>query len=145
MKVIKETQEVIVGYQAVDGTKFSTSEACLEYEKTAKAVIKGRFMNFVVKKVNTESWCDVPFVSTCDWSAGLVRLNSAEDVNQANMYFDLIHNNNQKFTDEMIGKDIIVGFDDCDEWAYLYGTIDDCVKMYKDRLMTLTVKDEKEN
>ena len=46
-----KTVEEIVGYEACDGTRFTTKEECQKYENTAEAVIKGRFKKLVVKEM----------------------------------------------------------------------------------------------
>ena len=147
MKEVKVTRtiEEIVGWEAEDGTRFTTQDQCREYEKTAKAVIKSRFYSLFTKRKSVDYWTHVPFISCgCDWSAGLIHLNTAADVTTANMYVQLI-GGSKWFTDDMIGKDIVVGLDDCDDWVVIYGTIDECVACYKDALMELTKADEKEN
>ena len=147
MKEIKETKTVeeIVAYEATDGTRFRDAEQCKAYEKTAKAVIKTRFMQLIKRKTNIDCLGNVPLVeSGSDWIVGIVRLESASDVMSANMWFEII-GSTRKFTDDMIGKDIVVGFDAYDDWAYLYGTIDECVDAYKNALTELATKEEKEN
>ena len=138
-----ETIEKVVAYEASDGTRFSSEDQCREYEKTAKAVVKTRFNEMLKNSTNIDKLCDVPLVGAgCDWNVALVHLNSESELIAANMWFEMI-SSSKRFTDDMIGKDIVIGVDCYDDWAYVYGTIDECIKLYTDALMALTKTDEK--
>ena len=54
LKQIREIkEEVIVGYEAIDGTTFKDKEQCIKYEETAEAVIKAKIKPYLLG-VSTE-------------------------------------------------------------------------------------------
>ena len=156
MREIKttETIEKVVGYEAIDGKRFDSKDECEKYDKTAAAVIKADFKKLIVKVMELcqiTSYADVPFSDIGeDCYVALVRIKDHNDLKTCNMYSELTR---QKcyFTDDMVGKDIIVyigwgdGKGNCDYAnGYPVGTIDDCLEAYKNGLMKLFKPDEKE-
>ena len=147
MKEIKVTESVekVVAYEAIDGTRFNDKDECLKYDNTAGAVIKAEFKKRVLNVVEVSkltSCGDVP-LSECgeDWYVAIVRINNQEDLHACNMFSQFDRQKNL-FTDEMIGKDILVSVGDGDSQGnsyynncYPYGTIDDCIDKYRKGLM----------
>ena len=150
MKEIKETKtiEEVTGYEAFDGQVFKEKEECEKYERSAKGVLKKQFMGLVIKEMEVcdiTNYGDVPFTETGeDWYATLVKIKNAEDLKICNMYWELINPKAEaKFTNDMIGKIIIVSVGDGD-WCYPMGPIEDCVEKYRKMLMKLTEVEKNE-
>ena len=156
-----KTVEEIVGYEACDGTRFTTEEECKKYENTAKAVIKSRFKKLVIKEIEG---CDITDCGSrftgagCDedWYYALVEIKDENDLKTAQMYHVIEGSKSGKygFDETMIGKRVIVGigsgiyprpeegsqceYADC----FVYGTIEEQVKKYENALRQLEKVDE---
>ncbi len=161
MKEIKRERIVIdiIGYEAVDGTQFDTREECEKYEKiTARAVIVERFKKLVVNYIEeaTITNCGDGYVgcgSGEGWYFALVKINNEADLDVLRMYKELTRPTaNQKIDDNLIGKEIIVSIGERryengsydDEFAFdncwIYGTIEDQIKLYTESLMEIKDK-----
>lgn len=151
MEAIKKviTTEEIVGYKSFDGQEFKEKEECEKYERSAIGVLKKQFMELVIKEMEV---CDITncgslAFSECgeDWYAALIKIKNAEDLKICNMYWELINSKSTvKFTNEMIGKEILVRLGDGD-WCYPYGTIEECVERYRTALMKFKETEVKSN
>lgn len=110
MKEIKETREVIVGYEALDGTRFQNENECKQYEKSARGAIKAQWQSIAKQ----QDHYDCLYISDDD-CIRLIDLNSVERLTIANMYAQSI-GMSAPFSDDMIGKTVAVntGYDDCD-------------------------------
>ena len=154
MKEIKVTESIekVVGYEAIDGTRFDDKEECYKYDKTAGAVIKAEFKKRIVKAMptcNITKCGDIAFTEPGEeWGAALVRIKDKEDLRVCNMFSQFDRNTNQ-FNESMIGKDVIVYIGD---WygdqmrlnnCWVCGTIDDCVEEYRKGLMKFYEPEEK--
>ena len=145
---VTKTIEEVQGYEASDGTFFTSKEECEKYEKTAKAVISARFKKLIVRdrpmfKVTGDG--SIPFTECGEeCTVGVVRLNSSEDVMAAQMYMKTTGYGGRDFDESMIGKDILCFLGCCgDEYCVVYGTVDECVERYRKGLESL-LKDEEE-
>ena len=158
-EIIKtRTIEEVVGYEAIDGTQFDTREECEKYEKiTARAVIVERFKKLVVNYIEeaTITDCGNGFVGAgCgeDWYFALVKINNETDLDTLRMYKELTYPASaQKIDDSLIGKEVIVTIGErrydrgyCDEFMFdscwIWGTIEDQIKLYTENLMQLKDK-----
>ena len=147
-----KTVEEIVGYEACDGTRFTTKEECEKYENTATAVIKGRFKKLVVKEmegmdITSEGCAYVGAGVEEDWYYALVAIKDENDLKAAQMYHALEgFNGKHGFDETMIGKKVIVGIgtgkypmpeegSKCEyDNSYVYGTIEDQVKKFEEAI-----------
>ena len=160
MKEIKEirTIEEVVGYEAFDGTKFVDKTECEKYEKmTAEEAIKKNFAKLVVAMAEEDD--DITKANTPHteefigagvgegYGLALVRIKDENDVNICNAYKKLVcPKYGKEFTNDMIGKDIIVGvtYDyyegnrEDGNWEYencwVFGTIEYQIALYASRL-----------
>lgn len=162
MKAIKnvKTVEEIVGYEACDGTRFTTKEECEKYENTARAVIRGRFKKLVVKEMegidisHKGGYFPVSGIDE-DWFYALVEINNEDDLKAAQMYNEIEgYKGEHGFNETMIGKRVVVSigsgiyprpeegsqcsYDNC----FVYGTIEEQVKKYENALRQLEKVDE---
>lgn len=120
MKELKRTRtiEEIRGYEANDGTFFSSKEECEKYEKTARAVIFNAFKQLVVDRIFPECfiWENYGYGSE-EFSMAIIEIKNEDDLRAANMYFEEF-----KFCDQLtrdyIGKRILVNLG--------YGNEGDC-------------------
>ena len=163
MKAIKnvKTVEEIVGYEACDGTRFTTKEECQKYENTAVAVIKNRFKKLVIKEMEGSdiTHCGDGFVGAgCDedWYYGLVEIKNEDDLKAAQMYHALEGSKSGEygFDETMIGKRVIVGIGSgkyprpeegskCEyDNSYVYGTIEEQIKKYEEMIRQFEKLDE---
>lgn len=161
MKEIKRERIVIdvVGYEAVDGTQFDTREECEKYEKiTARAVIVERFKKLVVNYIEETTITDYgqSFLGCgCGegWYFALVKIKDETDLDTLRMYKELTRpSSSQRITEDLIGKEIIVSigerkYENGENWdeflfdnCWLYGTIEDQIKLYTEQVMQLKNK-----
>lgn len=137
------TEEKIVGYEATDGTRFSSKEECEKYEKTAKAVILGRFRDLIVREVSEDTFShmasECPALSYNDeWYFAVIRMENENDLKAANMFAQSAGNAN-RFSEDMIGKDILVstGNGAYDTNCYIFGTIEETAERYRKALLSM--------
>lgn len=149
MKEIKNTRtiEEIVGYEAVDGTRFDSKEECEKYDKTAKAVIVSEFKKRIVRDMEVSDFTkygEIPFTECGEeWYVAHVKIKNQEDLKACNMFCQLVRGESY-FTDDMIGKDLLVsiGYGSRDgrrdyDICWVYGTVEDCVNQYLNALMSI--------
>lgn len=158
MREIKETRmiEEVVGYEAYDGTRFTSKEECRKYEDlTAKDAIIRKFSNLIITMVEEDE--DITKANTYGaeefvgsgvgegYGLALIRIKDENDLNICNAYSNLFRNED-KFTEDMIGKEIIVGVtayycgdhkingDWKFEYCTVWGTVEDQIALYTKRL-----------
>lgn len=158
MREIKETRmiEEVVGYEAYDGTRFTSKEECRKYEDlTAKDAIIKKFSNLIVAMAEEDE--DITKANTCGaedfvgsgvgegCGLALVRIKDENDLYICNAYSEITSGKN-RFTEDMIGKEILVCVTDnyygknkiTGNWnfnnCYVYGTIEDQIALYTKRL-----------
>ena len=160
MTELKQTRtiEEIVGYVANDGTQFETKEECKKYETTANAVIKERFKKLVVKEIEgcvLGNYGTAFFNCNCDedWYYALVEIKNSEDLNVAMMYAQ-ISDKEHNFTEDMIGKKIIVAvgegiypkpdgkYKSNYNYCYIHGTIEEQIEKFKTTMKKFEESDE---
>lgn len=154
------TIEEVVGYEAFDGTKFESKDECEKYEKlTAEGAIKEKFKKLFVGMIEESEMIwggkKVFVGGGCGDGNGyaLVRIKNENDLNICKAFYKITKDKSpREFTEDMIGKEIIVCVTDeyyesnrtNGEWdlteCYVDGTIEDNIETYKSRLMLL--KDE---
>jgi len=156
-----KTVEEIVGYEACDGTRFTTKEECQKYENTAEAVIKDRFKKLVVKEmegidITSEGGAYVGAGVEEDWYYALVEIKDENDLKAAQMYHALegCRSGKYGFDETMIGKRVIVGIGSgiypmpeeggkcAYDNSYVYGTIEDQVKKFEEAIRQFEKVDE---
>ena len=151
-RVIKE----IVGYEADDGKVFDNKEDCEEYEKqNTKKLIERKFLGLIVAMFDEGNFTDMGNADFVGCGVGeccgiaVIKMENEDDLCTAKLFQDIYHPKaKRRFTEDMIGKEILVyvsgdyfeekqengkwTFDSC----YPYGTVEDCVETYKQRLLT---------
>lgn len=110
MKEIKCTRQIeeVVAYEASDGTRFKSKEACETYENTAKVVIFNEFKQLIVGEPFSECsiWENYGYGGE-EFELAVIEIKNADDLHTANMFseaygFDYI------FSNELIGKRVLV-------------------------------------
>ena len=123
----EEVVKKVVGYEAVDGTKFADKEECLAYEKSCKAIIKKRFMDCVIGITNAYSF----FNYGCDDDDIYVLLpKDRQDIDYINQYLTIIDyygNATPMLSDDCIGKETFIIIGCCSEWFTILGTMEDII------------------
>jgi len=118
MKTIVEKVEKVVGFEAMDGTRFSTQEECVKYEQSAKGVLKGRLMNLAINYGNEDS---IYGTGCCDNATLVIKPKSVADIDLIHQFFLLSDGREDFFPkdlDKQIDKIIFVniGYDDDYVW-----------------------------
>lgn len=127
------TTTEVIGYIAADGKEFKSQNECMKYEATAAAVIRADFETLVMAE-NSEFGL---FGNICggseDYRVVRITIDNVEDLRKANMYDHLINKRegNNTFTEEHIGKSLIVGTGWDHDTCYLYGTIEQLVEKFR--------------
>lgn len=118
----REVVETIVTYEAVDGTVFSSKEECQKYEDSAFGVLMGRTKDFTVNEGNNMN----PFDDSDENEYKMLKPRNKEDIDTLNqLYFLPSYRKEEKprFTDEYIGKLILMGWRTCEgvlDWSWFY-------------------------
>ena len=156
-----KTVEEIVGYEACDGTRFTTMDECEKYENTAKAVIKSRFKKLVIKEIEginltKEGIAYIGAGIDEDWYYALVEIKDENDLRAAQMYHEIEGCKSGKygFDETMIGKRVLVGIgsgkyprpedgSQCEyNNSYVYGTIEEQIKKFEEAIRQFEKVDE---
>lgn len=142
MKAIKVTKtiEEITGYQAEDGTIFTTEAECKKYEESAYAAVKAMFDKICVE----QSWGGKEFAECNifesfgyggeEFCFVVADIKTEEDLKVANMYGKM-RDPHWKSTigTEYIGKRVLIALgNDCwDKVFYVRGTEDSMIEEFK--------------
>ena len=123
MKTIKETKEVIVGYEALDGTRFDTEKDCRDYENSAVCAIDKQFLDFSSEK-------RVIYYSVNeDDSIFLVDITSPERLTLANMWAKA-HFGTTPFKESMIGQKVAVNTGYGCDYEWVMGTREEMIAAF---------------
>lgn len=127
------TTKEITGYEANDGTIFCSKEECEKYEQTSDCVIKAAFEKLVIAENNEFSLFDGYGCGSDEWRIVLIHINNAEELKTANMYSQITVRHDNRFDENSIGKELIVGVGDgyggLDCWVY--GTVDELTEKFR--------------
>lgn len=124
------TTTEVIGYIAADGKEFRNKEECEKYERTAKGVIQADFEKLVMAEESEYGLFENFGGGSEDYRIVRITIDNMEELRQANMYSQLINNKNL-FTEEHIGKSLIVGTGWQHDACYLYGTIEELVEKFR--------------
>lgn len=124
------TTTEVIGYRAADGKEFRNKEECETYERTAKGVIQADFEKLVMAENNEYGLFESFGGGGEDYRIVRIIIHNMEELRQANMHSQLIKNKNL-FTEEHIGKNLIVGTGCEHDACYLYGTIEELVEKFR--------------
>lgn len=138
MKKITETFEKVTGYEAFDGTRFTSEEECCEYEGKAVNIVYQRFLKLVV---NTCDEYDIFNIFGCgseDYDWLVLDIKDKADIETIELY--------SQFTgrpitvdEKYIGKRVIMSYG-CSYEAHKYrypdlrGTLDEVVDKFRTRM-----------
>ena len=135
------TTKIETKYEAIDGTLFSTKDACIEYDNTAAAVINAAF-NKVPGGNKRVDECRL-FFDSYDSPMYILRPRNEEDIKAINMFckYHACNSCSSEFVDNSyIGKTIVITFNYEMDWFTINGTIDEII----DAMKTNFVKIESE-
>lgn len=145
-EITKEvTKTEIVGYEANDGTKFSSAEECRKYEQTAFSVINKRFLDMKVdNEFDGETLGDAISGGWLNGYCGdtfvIIEIKNEDDLRAANMYWNIVtYRSGECFKEDMIGKRILVNnYTECDgSVCYIIGDFEQYINMGRDRMKRL--------
>lgn len=131
---MKET----VAYMAFDGRLFDNKETCIKYERGMRRMF---IDDIIVKKLEgriiTDDACAYPLACVDeDYYYALIRIKNMEDLEKAKLYQSCMpYTSERKFEYNDIGKELLVAIGEDYDICYIYGTIDECVEMYRKALM----------
>ena len=152
MKEITKQKTIteVIGYEAEDGTQFSSKVECEKYENSALNAIRGMFRKLMVSE---------PFSENCIWEhygygsdeymMCVVDIKTEDDLKVAIMYQNEVDPTaTKKFDTDMIGKKILVDLGYNNGWGdpqcIIMGSIPDLVKEFKKTLeFWFTYEDER--
>ena len=123
MKTITETKEIVVGYEAADGTRFASEKECRDYEESAGFVIENQF-----RAISAPTNSKPEFYASEDDYYYLVDLSTPERLTIANMWATRIDKgckDNLPFKESMLGKKVVVARGWGDDWIWVMGTRED--------------------
>lgn len=124
------TTTEVIGYRAADGKEFRNKEECEKYERTAEAVIQADFEKLVIAEESEYGLFGDFGGGSEDCRIVRITIHNMEELRQANMYSQLINNKNL-FTEEHIGKSLIVATGWEHNTCFLYGTIEELVEKFR--------------
>lgn len=135
-EITKEvTHTEIIGYEADDGTRFSTEEQCKRYESSAKYACKRAFEAIAGECHNGTDYHEILCIGYED-EIYVVDVKDAETLRVINMYLDALTDTNTFMKPEKIGQKVAISIWDHNAGAIL-GTraeMESEFKLYLDRL-----------
>ena len=136
MKQITVERKVTeIMYEAVDGQKFKTEDACREHEKLYSVIIRKMFDD--IPYVETEA-CNL-FSPANDTPIRVIYPRNLDDIKVLNEYRQYITNeNDMKYTTEDVGKFIVV--EDGYDWVNHLGSVENVIELLQDKLMDMEKK-----
>lgn len=116
MREIKRTRtiEEITGYEANDGTYFTTEEECLKYERSAEAAIREMFNNICVKHNGNASFAESEIFENYgygneEYEYVIADIKTETELKIANMYCDIWAGSfGKKLKNDSIGKRVLI-------------------------------------
>lgn len=114
-----------VVYEAVDGTFFTSKEECRKYEESAEEVVRARYDKLLLGQATEMELYDIGCEDTM---YDIIRIESEEDLFNANMLAEFTELGSMKIDPKYIGKTLIVyRGQPCYDENYFYpvGTIDE--------------------
>lgn len=127
-------------YEAIDGTRFSNKKECINYDNSAKAVLREKINNFTIRQF-TEN--DLYGVGSEEYRYILVKPTCELDRNYILQYYNLLYpsgtyDDNRKKLNADINEPILIfgiGYSfDNDYSFYYYGTPNQIINGIKDML-----------
>ena len=133
----KQVTKEFITYVANDGEILFSEDECKKYEKTADCAIRGAMENITQKKTIGENILGDAACFAYESTMRSIPIRDVNDVEIVNRWIINVHksSNIKDYTlldKSSIGKTII--FEEYDGYLYIYGTIDDMVKQFKDTL-----------
>ena len=123
-EIKREVVDVNTYYEAIDGTKFTNKEECVKYEDTVCCVLMARAKAFAIATEEEQSIN--PFNEGDDNNYIMLLPQKKEDIDTLNQLYVLPRKEVSAapyFTDEHIGKPILMGYrtyDDGLEWSWFF-------------------------
>jgi hypothetical protein len=131
MKEITTTKVVTIGYEAFDGTRFSTEDECRKYEKSAEVVIRRNAEDLMVgKMVSVESLYEC---FCCDDMICVWDIDTADHLRIVNQYLDTI-DYGTRVDPKYLGERVAVVVGAYDGWAGVLGTEEELREKFNARL-----------
>lgn len=118
---VKETKEVVVGYQADDGTRFKTEEECRKYEESFAGAAAKVARLFQRQSMSLESAFG-QFCGCCEDDVVLYDVKDMYAMQCINTHLQTLDKHNSVLTPEHIGSKVLVGKSPYDGYAYILGT-----------------------
>ena len=131
-------------YEAYDGERFSTPEACKEYENNAKGVIGKKVQSFLVKRTNMCRVFDPIVWCSEDEAAEIYLPQSEKDIDALNMYTNMYYKDCKLLDETYIGNYVVVEFDYNKDWCQAR-TFDEIIDAFKEHIKKLTSEETKTN
>lgn len=118
MREVKRTRtiEEVTGYEATDGTYFTTKEECKKYEESALGVLAGRITKYRIGETTIYGLLDE---GSDDCGVDIYRIPDADAAQSIAQYVVLQTRDNTYSTmfDKYIGKEVIIMWGYDHDWA----------------------------
>ena len=129
-----------VYFEAWDGERFSSAEACNEYESNARGVVGKKVQAFRVAKTN-EYELFYPFgVGGEDYEVEVYRPTNEKDIETLNQYLNMFDKDSPLVPESCIGKEVILNFNYDKDWVRAR-TLDDFTKDFLDNFKRRILKE----
>ena len=126
-KVTKTKTTEQIYYEAIDGTLFSNEEECRKYEKSAKVVLYGMIKDKVVGITTPDDLCGIGY----DNPLYIYKVDSMETLELLNRYIYLKTEKECLLNENMIGKNVLVEWNDDEDWACTHGSVEEFCSLIK--------------
>lgn len=116
-EVVVKTIETV--YEAIDGNRFDSEEACKEWEKSYKCTVKVSWDKIPKQKINS---CDFGLAyADCDYNCFMVIPRNMNDIVAINAFIKMKVNTEDSFLSaENIGKAMVLNFGFDYDWCDVY-------------------------
>ncbi len=132
-----------VYFEAYDGERFSSAEACKEYENNAKGVIGKKVWEVLVKRANAYAlyepltWCSE------DDPVEIYLPQTMRDIDNLNMYTNMYYKDCKVIDESYIGKHVVVEFNYDKDWCNIR-SFDEIIDRLKEHFEKLSGKNPEE-
>lgn len=142
-ELIREvTTKETYGWEAFDGMRFSTQEACQEYETSASAVVKKELQQYKIGDGYEDRLYDSAWG---DCHVEIFDVKNSEVLHKLNVYLQMEANQNGSdiISDKYIGKEVVIHWNCDHDWCG-WDTLDEMIKTMTEGYNEILFKNKEE-
>lgn len=134
MKEIKTTRtiEEVTGYEAFDGTRFSSEVECRKYEDSAEGVIKARAEQYLIGETSIYGLLDE---GSDECGVDIYNIPDKEAATIIAQYINIVTGDTNTCVDKYIGKELVIFWNYDRDYAW-FNTLDGIIKNIKNNYKT---------